>query len=458
MTSAAERRSLEEAIVDTVREPLIVLDGEFRVMVASRSFYRAFDATPQETEGRPLYALGNGQWNSPALRTLLEQIIPRHTTIEAYEIDHEFPTIGRRTMLLNARKVFYQGNNTTSLLLSIEDVTERRVLEREKDELLRQQDELLRQKDLLLQEMNHRVNNSLQIIASILLLKAQTVQSEETRQHLQDAHERVMAVATVQEQLHPTPFGTQIEAKHYLTRLCESLAASMIVDGQPVAIRVEAGEGATTSEQAVSMGLIATELVINALKHAFPDGAKGTIIVAFESSASAWRLAVSDAPGFCFRTLSASPLINTCARGPARSICSTAERPLPRPNPASTIIRSGLWRCAASTASASVAAVAQISCPMSASTSASSMAIRASSSTTSTRRVSMGADAHVSNRDANDLAPARRRPAKSAFGVLVQESLCRAPPRKRAKPREECGAAPCCIPALEHAPRWRGGA
>ena len=103
-----------------------------------------------------------------------------------------------------------------------------------------------------------------------------------------------MAVATVQEQLHPIPFGSEIEVKNYLTRLCESLAASMIVDGQPVTIRVEAGEGSTTSEQAVSMGLIATELVINALKHAFPDGAKGTIVVSFESSASAWRLAVSD--------------------------------------------------------------------------------------------------------------------------------------------------------------------
>jgi chemotaxis protein methyltransferase CheR len=287
MSSAEQRRSLEEAIVDTVREPLIVLDDALRVVVASRSFYRAFDATRQETEGRPLYELGDGQWNIPGLRTLLEEIIPRHTTIEAYEVEKDFPTIGHRTMLLNARKVFYEGNNSTSLLVAIEDVTERRTLEREKDELLRQ-------KDLLLEEMNHRVNNSLQIIASILLLKAQTVQSEEIRRHLRDAHERVMAVATVQEQLHPIPFGAEIEARSYLTRLCESLAASMILDDQPVSIRVEAGEGSTTSEQAVSMGLIATELVINALKHAFPGGAKGAILVGFESTASAWRLFVSD--------------------------------------------------------------------------------------------------------------------------------------------------------------------
>lgn len=153
MTSAAQRRSLEEAIVDTVREPLIVLDEGLRVLVASRSFYRAFDVTPQETEGRPLYELGNGQWDIPALRERLAEVIPRHTTIEEFEVEDDFPMIGRRTMLLNARKVFYEGINSTSLLVAIEDVTERRTLEREKDEFLREKDELLRQKDLLLQEM-----------------------------------------------------------------------------------------------------------------------------------------------------------------------------------------------------------------------------------------------------------------------------------------------------------------
>jgi chemotaxis protein methyltransferase CheR len=287
MASTPQRPTLEEAIVDTVREPLLVLDQELCVVVASRSFYRAFHVTPAETETRHISALGNGQWNIPALCALLSDIIPGHRTIEAYEVEHDFPTIGQRTMLLNARKVFYEGNNSTSLLVAIEDITQRRLLEREKDELLRQ-------KDLLLREMNHRVNNSLQIIASILLLKARTVQSEDTRRHLQDAHERVMAVATVQEQLQPTIFGAKIETRTYLTRLCESLAASMILDGQPVSLRVEADDGSTTSEQAVSMGLITTELVINALKHAFPEKAAGSIVVGFESSPSAWRLSVSD--------------------------------------------------------------------------------------------------------------------------------------------------------------------
>jgi two-component sensor histidine kinase len=287
MTGAQDLPALGQAIVDTVREPLIVLDSALRVVTASRSFYRTFKVSPEETVGCPLYDLGDGQWNIPALRQLLEEIIPEHATVEEYEVVHDFPSIGRRTMLLNAREVFHELEGGVSLLLAIEDVTDRRALEAEKDELLRQ-------KDFLLEEMNHRVNNSLQIIASILLLKAQTVQSEETRGHLRDAHQRVLAIATLQNQLYPSAFGEPINAKSYLTRLCESLAAAMIMNGQPVSITVEAEEGTTTSQQAVSMGLMATELVINALKHAFPHPGSGTIIVGFESSASAWRLSVTD--------------------------------------------------------------------------------------------------------------------------------------------------------------------
>jgi PAS domain S-box-containing protein len=144
--------ALEEAIVDTVREPLIVLDEAMRVLIASRSFYSAFQVTKQEAEGRSLFELGNGQWNIASLRERLGKIIPDHATIEGFEVEHDFPIIGRRTMLLNARKVFYEGNGSTSLLVAIEDVTERHTLEREKDEFLCEKDELLRQNDLLLQD------------------------------------------------------------------------------------------------------------------------------------------------------------------------------------------------------------------------------------------------------------------------------------------------------------------
>jgi chemotaxis protein methyltransferase CheR len=143
--------------------------------------------------------------------------------------------------------------------------------------------------------MQHRVANSLQIIASILLLKARTVLSEETRLHLQDAHNRVMSVAAVQKQLQATARGENVTIGPYLTRLCETLAQSMIGDSRPITLKVQAETGETNSSSAVSIGLIVTELVINALKHAFAhDELDGRVLVAYQAAGEAWRLSVSD--------------------------------------------------------------------------------------------------------------------------------------------------------------------
>lgn len=281
-------RALAQAIVDTLREPLLVLDEDLRVVAASRSFYLTFKVQRQDVQGRPIYALGDGQWNIPELKVLLEEILPQHTVMEAYEVQHDFAGIGRRIMLLNAREVFTQSDAHALILLAIEDVTDRRAAEQEMAELLQQ-------KEILLQEMQHRVANSLQIIASILLLKARTVHSEETRQHLEDAHQRVLSVAAVQQQLHASRRGDPIELTPYLSRLCETLAASMIIEGRPVVLKVQAGPGTASSNAAVSIGLIVTELVINALKHAFiDDWANGVINVVYEAAETSWRLAVTD--------------------------------------------------------------------------------------------------------------------------------------------------------------------
>ena len=185
---ALKQRALAQAIVDTVREPLLVLDKDLRVVAASRSFYLTFQVNRQDTQGRHFFELGDGQWDIPGLRALMEKILPAQNALDGYEVEHDFPDIGRRIMLLNARKVFYEDDDHTTILLAIEDVTQRREAER-------QLQQLLQQKELLLEEMQHRVGNSLQIIASILMLKARTVQSEETRLHLQDAHTHVMSLA-----------------------------------------------------------------------------------------------------------------------------------------------------------------------------------------------------------------------------------------------------------------------
>jgi two-component sensor histidine kinase len=280
--------ALTQAIVDTVREPLVVLDHDLRVVAASRSFYQTFKVNRGDTQGKLLYDLGDGQWDIPKLRLLLEGIVPQRGVMEDYEVVHEFPHIGSRTMLLNARKVFYEAGSHTNILLGIEDVTEKRASAREKDDLLRQ-------KDVLLEEMQHRVANSLQIIASILLLKARTVQSEETRLHLQDAHKRVMSVASVQQHLHASGTGGPIALGPYLSKLCEALSQSIIGDNRAISLKAVVAEGMATSSQAVSLGLIVTELVINALKHAFPqDTNHGQVTVAYEVDGKNWKLSVID--------------------------------------------------------------------------------------------------------------------------------------------------------------------
>src|SRR6202167_5961462 len=288
-----------QGIVDTVREPVLVLDKDLRVLAASRSFYSAFKVSPEDTNGRLLYALGDGQWDIPKLRVLLEKIIPEQGVMEGYEVEHEFPSLGSRTMRLNARQVFYEGGAGATILLGMEDITERRILEREKDELLREKDGLLREKETLLEELQHRIANSLQIIASIILMKPRAVQSEETRFHLEDAHKRVLSIAAVQKQLHASASAGAIEIAPYLSKLCESPAHSMIGDTRPISLKVIGEGGSATSRQAESLGLIVTELVMNALKHAFPDEkAKGQITVAYDMARTHWKLWGSD-DGIC---------------------------------------------------------------------------------------------------------------------------------------------------------------
>jgi two-component sensor histidine kinase len=287
-TAISDAWTLAQGIVDTVREPVLVLDKDLRVITASRSFYSGFKVRPEDTQGQLLYALGDGQWDIPKLRVLLEKIIPEKGVMEGYEVEHEFPNLGQRTMCLNARQVFYEGSANTTILLGMEDITDRRNLEREKDELLLQ-------KEVLFEELQHRVANSLQIIASILLMKARNVQSEETRLHLRDAHKRVLSIAAVQKQLHASGANGSIEITPYLARLCETLAISMIGDSRPISLKVVGEGGRATSRQAESLGLIVTELVMNALKHAFPhEKAEGQIIVAYDVAGTDWKLSVSD--------------------------------------------------------------------------------------------------------------------------------------------------------------------
>ena len=118
-----------ESIVNTVREPLIVMDQNLRVMTASRSFYVFFRTEPKDTIGTLIYNLGNNQWDIPSLRKLLEEILPQKTSFDDYKVEHDFTTLGWRTMLLNARQIERLQSKEKIILLSIEDITERNAIQ-----------------------------------------------------------------------------------------------------------------------------------------------------------------------------------------------------------------------------------------------------------------------------------------------------------------------------------------
>ena len=122
-TEARVSRDYAQSIVDTVREPLLVLNGRFEVVSASRAFYQKFQVTPEETQGHVLYELGNNQWDIPRLHELLENVLPKKTSFENFEVGHNFPVIGQKKMLLNARRIPGEAGSTQMILLAIEDIT-----------------------------------------------------------------------------------------------------------------------------------------------------------------------------------------------------------------------------------------------------------------------------------------------------------------------------------------------
>ena len=122
-----------KTVVDVMREPILILDKDLRVMAANESFYRMFQVEHKDTENKIVYELGNGQWNIPSLKKLLEEILPKNTFFKGFEVVHEFPFIGRKVMILNARQIHFKEDSVSKLfpsiiLLAIEDITDMMVV------------------------------------------------------------------------------------------------------------------------------------------------------------------------------------------------------------------------------------------------------------------------------------------------------------------------------------------
>ncbi len=283
--------SLAMAVVASSHAPVLLLDENRAVVGASQAFCHAFGIDASTIAGREFASLGAGEWAIPQLHSLLKATASGFAEVKNYEFDLKREGRAPRCLILNAHKLNYGEGKAVRLLLAISDVTDARIAEK-------MNDDLLRDKGILLQELQHRVANSLQIIASVLMQSAKRVASDEARGHLHDAHHRVMSVAAIQKQLAVASID-RVSLRPYLTQLCESIGASMIHDRDQISLEVKSDESRVNANVSVSLGLVVTELVINALKHAFPEGRKGKIMVDYGSEGTDWTLSVATTASAC---------------------------------------------------------------------------------------------------------------------------------------------------------------
>jgi two-component sensor histidine kinase len=276
--------TLALALVAVSDAPVLLLGADLTVIAASESFSLVFQIDPASTNGRSLFSLGTGEWDVPQLRSLLK--VTLSGDVGPYEMDLRRPGREPRHLVVNAHRLDHSDTHEVRLLLAVSDVTDARFVERLRDDLVRE-------KALLYQELQHRVANSLQIIASVLMQSARRAPFAQAPSRLYDAHNHVFSGATLQQSVMGSSVG-DVPLRAYFTELCQSIGASMIEDRDKLRLKVEADDGFAIRDVSVSLGLIVTELVINALKHAFPEGRGGDILVLYRSIGPDWMLSVRD--------------------------------------------------------------------------------------------------------------------------------------------------------------------
>ena len=269
---------LTQNIIDTIRDPLVVLEHDMTIVTASKAFLTIFRITESEARGLRFSELGQHQWDVPALRHLMEKVLPENKPIESFEIENNFPGLGRRVFNLNARKISQPGNHTHRMLLVFEDITDRK--QRERDALS------------LTNEISHRIKNNLQIIVGLIGYEANWTAAP-CVQGYKAMQARIGAIARLYDLISHSSHGRAIVVDAYLREIANSMSASLLGNMSGIEIEVKAEPLEIDPDRAVPFGLLVNELATNAIKHAFPGGT-GHIMLCVERVGDQIELTVAD--------------------------------------------------------------------------------------------------------------------------------------------------------------------
>jgi PAS domain S-box-containing protein len=277
-TESKRNWQLTQSIVDTIRDPLVVLEDDMTIVTASKAFLTIFGITEFEVRGRRFSELGQHQWDVPALRHLMEKVLPENKPIESFEIEDNFPGLGRRVFNLNARKISQPGNHAHRMLLVFEDITDRK--QRERDALS------------LTNEISHRIKNNLQVIVGLISYEAKWTAAP-CVQGYKAMQARIGAIAQLYDLISQSSRGRTVAVDAYLREIAKVMSASLIGDMSGIVIEVKGEPLEIDPDRAVPFGLLVNELATNAIKHAFPHGT-GNIMLCVEQVGDQIELIVSD--------------------------------------------------------------------------------------------------------------------------------------------------------------------
>lgn len=275
---ATHHQHVAQTIVDTVRDPLVILDADMRIVRASRNFVAMFADGIKDVVGQHLEDLVQGQWDVATLRAMLERVVPDNHPFDDFLLEDDFPGLGHRVFKLNARKIDVPGNQVTQLLLVFEDATKATLIDRHRD--------------VLAAELAHRIKNSLHVISSFVGFELRRA-AEPCVDGYRAMQARISAVAELYDVVATSSAFGPVDVQTYLEGIASSIRASLLGQHSRIEIVIDAEPLEIVADHAVPLGLIVNELATNALKYAFPKG-EGRITLGFRRRDGEITLTVAD--------------------------------------------------------------------------------------------------------------------------------------------------------------------